>query len=264
MPAGDIEIIDTHVHAQPPLTDTGAEVDSTWFRDLFSGCRHPTRLVVSCSESSRWLKDGRNVAMMRAIGDIHRTFPDVFIGALMVEPHATEDALAAVELGVRDFGLRLVGEQCQYIHNYRTDGPEMLPVIQKAVDLDVAVSFHVSSERHAEAVARLAEKFPRARFLAAHYSGGRSWRRGLEAVRRYANIWVEIQAVQPERIRGAIDAVGTRRLTIGTDFFLHERPDCRYRRGDSILDCLKTIGLKDADIERIASGNARELLRLED
>ena len=259
-----IEIIDTHVHAQPSLTDAPGAAASASFTHLFSECRHRTRLVVSCSESSTVLKSGDNVAMMRALGRVHRTLPGVFIGALMVEPHATDDALDAIDLGVREFDIRLVGEQCQYVHGYRTDGPEMLPVIRRAIDHDLAVSFHVSNETHAERVARLAEKFPRGRFIAAHYAGGRSWRRGLETVKPHPNVHVEIQAPEDERIRGVIDAVGTRRITMGTDFFLHERDDCRYRRGNAILDCLERLGLKDADVERICSGNAKALLKLGD
>jgi len=164
---------------------------------------------------------------------------------------------------VREYGLRLVGEQCQYVHGYRTDGPEMLPIVQRAVDLDVAVSFHITSERHAERLGRLAERFPRARFLAAHYAGGRSWRRGLRTLKQHANVSVEIQAVEPERIAGTLDAVGARRITIGTDFFLHERDDCRYRRGDRIVDCLRALKVCEVDIARICSGNAREFLKCE-
>ena len=257
------EIIDTHVHAQPDLTDTGVEPDADRLASVLSECRHPTRFLVSSSESSPLLLEKGNVAMMRALGRLVRAFPDRFIAALMVEPHDTDDACRAIELGVRDFGLRCVGEQCQYVHGYRTDGREILPVVQKAVDHDLAVSFHVANEAQAEGVARLAEKFPRGRFLAAHYAGGRSWRRGLMTVRDHANVWVEIQAPETERTRGVIDAVGTSRITIGTDFFLRAGTDCRYRRGDDIADCLKALKLKDPDVERICSGNAKELLKLE-
>jgi predicted TIM-barrel fold metal-dependent hydrolase len=183
---------------------------------------------------------------------------------MMVDPNDLNGALEAIELGVRELGMRCVGELVQYIHGWRTDGREILPVVQRAVELDVPLLFHISSEVHAERLARLAEKFPRARFIAAHYAGGRSWRRGLQTVRDLPNVWVEIMLGREERVPAVIDAVGTSRITLGTDFGVDDRPDLRYLAGNWLLECLARLKLSDADIERICSGNAKEVMRLED
>jgi len=264
VPDHDIEIIDTHVHAQPSLTDGDVEPDPKWFRDLFANCRHRTRLLVSCDAGADVLMKRGNVAMVRAVARLVRAFPDKLVGTMMLNPCDIDDALEAMELGVKELGMRCVGELCQYIHNYRTDGPEVVAVVQKAIDLDVAVLFHSGADRHVEGVAHIAAKFPRARIMMAHCGGSRCWRRGIETVRRLPNVSLEVMRGMTEQIGALMDTVGPRRITYGTDFFLHEAPELRYERGNWLLDCLKELKLKDADIERICSGNAKELLKLED
>jgi len=262
MPLNDIEVIDTHCHVEPWFMDReDAQPDSNWFGKLFSECRHRTRLVVSSTGRNPVMLKG-NVVSVRTLARLLGPFPDKFVPSMMINPHDTADALEAIELGAKELGMRAVGELVQYIHNWRTDGPEILPVVQKAVDLDLCMDFHVSEETHAEAVARLAEKFPRARIIAAHSAGGRSWRRGIQAVKRLPNIWVEIMRGNAEQLEALIDAVGPSRITYGTDFGVHAGPELRYTAGNWLIDHLKHLKLKDADIERICSGNARELLRV--
>ena len=64
-------------------------------------------------------------------------------------------------------------------------------------------------------------------------------------------------------VGGQIDAFIVARGN-GTDFAIDERPELRYRAGNWLLDCLERLGVKNADVERICSGNARELLRLKE
>lgn len=79
---------------------------------------------------------------------IFLSFSEHVIPTLCVNPNHLEDSLEAMELGVREFGIKVIGELCQYIHNYRTDGPEMLQVAQKAVELGAPVHLHCSDETH--------------------------------------------------------------------------------------------------------------------
>lgn len=264
MPQADIEIIDTHCHVKPWFMDRpGKEPDPKWFGELFSECRHRTRLLASGTGHNPVVLEG-NVVAVRTLAKLLAPFPDKFIGSMMINPHDTDDALEAIEIGATELGMKCVGELVQYIHNWRTAGREILPVIQKAIDLDLPLMFHVSDETHAEGVARLAEKFPRARIIAAHSAGGRSWRRGIETVRRLPNIWVEIMRGNEPQLELLLEAVGPSRITFGTDFSIDEKPELRYRSGNWLIDCLQRLRVTDADVERICSGNARELLRIED
>jgi len=255
------EIIDTHVHLESWfMTEPDAAVDRTWFSDLFSECRHRTRLIVASTGRHPQMLEG-NVASVRCVAKVANAFPDKFIGTMMINPHGA-DALDAIELGAGELGMRMVGELVQYIHDWRTDGPEILAVVQKAIDLDLTMMFHISDERHAERIARLAEKFPRGRFLAAHSAGGRSWRRGIHVVHPLPNIRVEIMRGNEDQLKLLLDTVGAPRITFGTDFAIDDNPALRYRAGNWLLECLDRLGVKDADAERICSGNARELLNL--
>lgn len=235
------------------------------FDNIFDGCRHRTRLVVATSGRNPVLVQQGNVAAVRKLAELIGPFPEKFIGSVMVNPHDGEGALEAIELGINELGFKAVGELVQYIHDWVTDGAEILPVVQKAIQLDVPMNFHSSSDEHAEGVARLAEKFPRGRFIIAHAGGGRSWRRGLEYVRKLPNVWVEVMdAAQPGALEGVLEAVGPGRMTYGTDFGVHAGAELRYRAGNHLLDRLEKLRLPDRDIERICSLNARKLLRLED
>jgi len=266
MPATDIEIIDTHVHAEPWFCTIDEPVPPPdAFDSLYADCRRRTRLVTCVTGKNPVLAEAGNIAAVERLADLLKPFPDKFIGAVMVNPHDVDSAVAAVELAVTTCGFRLVGEMVQYIHNYRTDGPEAVPVVAKAVELDVPVMYHVSSSDQAERIARLAEAFPAGRFLAAHYAGGREGRRGLEVVRPLANISVEImRPSSDEQVAAVLDAVGPRRITYGTDFGLHGDPELRYTSGNDLLDRLDRLGLPAADVDAICSGNARRLMELDD
>ena len=261
MPAADIEIIDTHCHTEAWFMDEAMkQPDPAWFGELFAECRHRTRLVISSTGGGPVMGLG-NVVCVKTLAGLLAPFPDKFIGSMMINPHL-DDALDAIELGVTELGMRCVGELVQYIHHWRTDGPLILPVIQKAIEFDLTMMFHISDEAHAEGIARLAEKFPRARFLAAHSAGGRSWRRGIETVRRLPNVWVEIMRGNEDQLKLLLEAVGPARITYGTDFAIDTRAELRYRAGNWLLDCLERLKVQDGDVERITSGNAKELLKL--
>ncbi len=266
MPPADIEIIDTHVHAEPWFLSPDTPVPPpACFDALYSGCRHRTRLLVCSTGGGESLKQEGNVAAVRKLAELIGPFPDKFIGAVMVDPHDADGALEAVEIGVNEYGMRCVGEMVQYIHGYRTDGREALPVVAKAAELDVPLNFHVSSADHAEGLARLAEKFPRARFIAAHAAGGSAWRRGLEAVRHFPNVWVEIMAhADAHQIETIIAAVGVDHLLYGTDFGVHTDPELRYTAGNILLDRLAEMELPAADVDAICCGNAKRVLGLDD
>ena len=260
-----IEVIDTHCHVEPWFLSPEVDgPDLGWFADLFAETKYPTRLLSSSTGRNPVLQGEGNVVAVRKLAKLVAPFPDKILGSIMVDPHDREGALEAVEIGVRELGMRCVGELVQYIHNWRTDGPLILPVVQLAIELDVPLMFHVSDEGHAEGVARLAEKFPRANIIAAHSAGGRSWRRGIENVRELPNVWVEVMRGNVEQIRLLLRTVGASRITFGTDFGVHQDPQLRYTAGNWLIECLEELGCKADDVERIAGGNAKKLLKLED
>ena len=260
-----IEIIDTHCHATDGFMaiDSAAPAPGT-FDKLFDGCRHTARLVVATSGRNPVLVQQGNVAAVRKLAELIGGFGEKFIGSVMVNPHDRDGAMEAIELGINELGFKAVGELVQYIHNWVTDGPQILPIVQKAIQLDVPMNFHSSTDQHAEGVAHLAEKFPRGRFIIAHAGGGRSWRRGLEYVRKLPNVWVEVMDnAQPGELEGVLAAVGAARMTYGTDFSVHTSPKLRYWPGNNLLDRLEKLQLPDGDVERICCLNARQLLRVE-
>ncbi len=259
----DVEVIDTHCHAEPWFMGRAhAKPDPAWFKDLFAECRHRTRLAVSGTGANELFEKVGNVGAMKTLAGLLAPWPDKFVPSVMVDPNNLDDALEAVELAVTRYKFRCVGELVQYIHDWRTDGRLILPVVQLAIRLDVPLMIHAGGEEHAEGVERLAEKFPRARIIIAHSAGGRAWRRGVQCIRRFPNVLVEIMQGNREQLSVLLEAVGPRRITYGTDFGVHQDPALRYTAGNWLLDMLAEMKLSDADIERIAGGNAREAMRL--
>ncbi len=259
-----LEVIDTHCHVEPWFMSADVTgPDPAWFKDIFSECQHTGRLVTSSTGNNPVLKGQGNVAAVRKLAELIGPFPDKIIGSIMVNPHDLEGSLEAIEIGVGEFGMRMVGELVQYIHKWRTDGREILPVVQKAMDLDVPLDFHASGVEHAEGIAHIAEKFPKARIIAAHCAGGRAWRRGIHLVKDLPNVTVEIMKGNSDKLAVAVEELGPSRITYGTDFGVHQDPELRYVSGDWLLDELKGLRLKDADIEAICSGNAKSLMKLE-
>lgn len=259
-----VEIIDTHTHVEPWFMDIGAtKPEPGMFDNLFADCPHKGRLCVSSTGRNPVLAGEGNVAAVRKLAELLKPSPDKFIGSIMVDPNDLEGALEAIEIGVKELGMQMVGELVQYIHGWRSDGPEAIPVVQKAIDLDVPLMFHSASAEHAEGVAHIAEKFPRARIIIAHASGGRDWRRGVELIKNLQNVTVEIMRGNDKPLEVLLKEVGPSRITYGTDFGVHQGPELRYTAGNWLLEALEKLKLKDSEIEKICSGNAKELMKLE-
>ena len=261
----DIEIIDTHCHVEPWFMDLKTEkVDKDAFKNIYKGCRHKTRLCVASTGGNPALVKMGNVAAVHRLAKLLGPFPEKFILQSMVNPHDKEGALQAIEIGVKKYGFKMVGELVQYIHHWQTDGREILPVIQKAIDLDVPLMFHSGDVFHCEGVAHIAYKFPRARIIIAHCAAGRDWYRGIVTVKEYSNVSIEIMSGNAEQIKALIELVGPNRITFGTDFCVDLDPARRYTPGNGLLDCLEKMKLSDKVIASICSGNAKNILKLED
>ena len=258
-----IEIIDQHTTVGEVFMTGEAELTRELLAEIQEGCRHTTRFI---STDARNEAGSIPVESVKRLQEVIRPLAGAVEGWIAVNPYYLQPGLEAIELGVREYGMESVGEMIQYMEDWVTDEYMVLPIVQLAGDLDVPINFHAGMAAHVEGVVHLAESYPRTRFVMAHF-GGRAWRMAGRLVKdaKLPNLYVEINGSPTaeqaaERIAGAIDAAGVERLVLGTDFRLN--PGARYEAGNMLLDALECLKLKDGDVERICSLNARELFRL--
>jgi len=258
-----LEIIDQHTTIGETFMDGSDELTSEVLAEFLSGCRHTTRFI---STDARVEAGEIPVESVKRLQEVIRPLDGAVEGWIAVNPYFLEPGLEAIELGVRRFGMKSIGEMIQYMEGWVTDEYRVLPIVQLAGDLDVPINFHAGGALHVEGVVHLAESYPRTRFVMAHF-GGRAWRMAWRLVKdaKLPNLYVEINGspsaeLAAERIAAAIDAAGVNRLVLGTDFRL--QPGARYDHGNRLIDALQYMKLGDTGIERICSLNARELFKL--
>ena len=258
-----IEIIDQHTTVGEGIMEETELLTPEILAEVCSECRHTTRFIST---------DGRNeagdfpVKSVRRLQEVIEPLDGAVEGWIAVNPYFLEPGLEAIEIGVREFGMKSVGEMIQYMEDWITDEYMVLPMVQLAGDLDVPINFHASCADHVAGVMHLAESYPRTRFVMAHF-GGRAWRMAWRLVKdaKLPNLYIEINGSPTreragERIAAAIDAAGLDHLVLGTDFRI--QPGAKYGHGNLLLDALEHMKLKDNEIERICSLNARELFKL--
>lgn len=265
-------ILDVHSHLLPSLTGlTSSEAVAEALHQALDGACPGTRLVI-CTSGKDPLFDQRGaVGATRRVAEILALCPERLLGSVMVNPNHLEDALEAIELGVRELGMKVVGELVQYIHHWTTDGREVLPVVQKAIALDVPMNFHAAAEEEVEGVLHLAQAFPRGRFQLAHV-GGRAWKLAIREIKkaRLRNLWVEIcigppdevTHGTPEVIAAALAAAGSERVVFGSDIGITAPPAAPYAQEETLIATLESLRLSVREIEQVCSGNAREMLRI--
>ena len=165
------------------------------------------------------------------------------------------EAERAKKIGIR--GIKLHPD-CQH---FFIDAPIMDNVYSACSDYELPILMHTGDDRYEnsrpEKMAAVAKRFPRCRFIAAHFGGYSAW----EHVGCYEdtqNVWFDtsstlfkIQKGEPERL---IEKFGADRFFFGTDYplFGAEQELARFRRLD----------LDDATQEKILYKNAVEFLRL--
>jgi aminocarboxymuconate-semialdehyde decarboxylase len=70
-------------------------------------------------------------------------------------------------------------------------------------------------------------------------------------------IYIDTTGMKPATLRGAIELLGPRRVVAGTDWPVLQEANLEER----LSSMLSAFGLSSADRDRVASGNARELLQ---
>ncbi|MSR05694.1 MAG: amidohydrolase [Gemmatimonadetes bacterium] len=184
--------------------------------------------------------------------------PGKVFGYCTVNPNYTDHALREIDTRLTQgmIGIKLAASR-------RANDILVDPIAARAAEKGVPILHHIWQHRRRDwpgqeasdgvELAQLAERHPNTRFLLAHIGGGGDWAHTLRAVAETTNIWIDLSGsgVDIGMLEATLAAVGARRMVWGADITL-----CT---GWGKLRYLESLGLPKADIERIKSGNAREL-----
>jgi uncharacterized protein len=170
----------------------------------------------------------------RAVYDAARAHPDRLLPFGWVNPrlghrHALETlARCFDEYGFH--GVKFNGAQDDYVID---DEELVVPIVDRATTYGKVVAFHVGADfpenTHPFRLGNLAARFPDTTFLMIHL-GGAAFpaleRAAIEVASRCPNVHVIGSAIHERAIIGALNALGTERVSFGSDmpfFLMHVR-----------------------------------------
>lgn len=207
-----------------------------------------------------------------SIASLVRRHPDRLVGLASVDAYGGMAAAAELTRAVKALGLRGV-----FIESAKDellpDCEQAQPVFAAAASLGVPVLLHPVPDL------RLRSRFKNERFawssinsaaiLAMIAAGMFEKHGGLKVVvtalalggllladRVPDGVYIDTTGTKPATLRGAIELLGARRVVAGSDWPVVQEKDLAER----LASMLGGFGLRSADRERVAAGNARELL----
>jgi uncharacterized protein len=243
--------VDVHVHV-------GGRYDEMVARNLDGGLVDAA--IVSCVHSSlgdanyqptpedvRWCNDYTLSWMER--------YPQRVHGLAYVNPRHGEVGLTEMR---RCLDRGMVGAKlllCVF-----ADDPRVDPFVRLAIERDVPVLAHawvkttgnLPYESRPQNVMRLAQRFPMAKLILAHWGG--EWETGAKVLGECPNLYVDVSGTPAETdsLEGLVQAAGEDRVMFGTD-----NTNCHYCLG-------KVAGARLSDEQRrkVLTTNATRLFRL--
>lgn len=207
-------IIDAHTHIW------GGDYDGST-RELLRACDMFGISKLHVSGLKSHYPDEAEVAALNA--DVHRFMkekPELVEGYCYVNPvHA--NASEVLKRGVEEYGMSgmklWVATFC--------DDPRVFPLVEACIGYNIPIlihSFHkavdqLEFETTGVHVANLAERYPNAKLLMAHFGG--NCYHGIRAVRGYRNVWHDFSGSPFRRddVDYAVERVGADRIVFGSD-----------------------------------------------
>ncbi len=153
--------------------------------------------------------------------------PDLFYGWARASPLWGEDGVQEFRRAVEEDGL--IGLKL-YAQAF-LDDPEVEPLAEAAIEMDVPIISHVSHRRRGERhpskpkesnsdnVRALAEKYPKLTLISAHIGGGGVWEYRCKNLRDLDNVYLDTSGSVTDagQLEMAVEYLGADRLIYGTD-----------------------------------------------
>ena len=184
-----------------------------------------------------------------------------YFGALHPEHKGYEAEIEKLkQAGIQ--GIKLHPE----FQHFAIDSPVMLPVYEAIAEAGMLVMMHMGLDLFARCegratpggLARVLERVPGLRVIAAHGGGFRQWDEFIEKLAGHERVWIDLAFIPgyiPERSwRVIYERHGWRKILFGTDY--------PWMAQETVKDFVTGLGLPREEEEGILGKNARHLLQL--
>ena len=263
-----MEIIDAHAHIYPEKIAAKATDTIGVFYDI--------KMEMPAGTAEQLIKDGGKAGItryvvhsvattahqVRSINEFIRreceAHPE-FIGFITLHQDLSEDEiLAEIDFALENNlkGIKLHPD----FQKFNIDD-ESAERFYRAAEGKLPILLHMGDDRYEYSkparLAKMAKKYPKVNFIAAHFGGYRCWAeapiyKGLDNV--YFDTCSSLPFISAEKARELIDMFGADKFFFGTDFPMWD--------ATGELERFNQIPLTDSEMEMILSGNIKKLLNL--
>ena len=260
-------IIDAHAHVYPEKIAEKATNTIGEFYDI--------KMEMPAGTPARLIEDGKHAGISRfVVHSVATTAHQVrsinefllrelgahpeFIGFIALHQDLTEAEVEAEVSWALEHGFKGIKLHPDF-QKFNIDD-ECAEKFYRAAAGKLPILFHIGDDRYdyssPERLVRMAKKYPKQIFIAAHFGGYRCWDKadiykGLDNV--YFDTCSSLMFITPERAREIIDEYGADRFFFATDFPMWD--------ASGELERFNKIPLSDAEREMILGKNLERLLK---
>lgn len=256
-------VIDFHTH--PYLTP---EENTCFYRDMFPEGPEAFRQDLASAGITRFCgtviafdawTEASGFDHFRMLNDhalqLREIHGDAYVPGFHVHPaHVAESCAEIVRM--HEAGVRLVGELVPYMHGWSDYSCSAFgEILEVAGQYGMAVSFHTLDD---DQMTRMALAHPDVTFVAAHPGERERVQAHIDRMMRCDNVYLDLSGtglIRYGMVAHVVRKVGADRILFGTDF-----PICNPRM---YVQAVLHEPISTGDCEKILSGNAKRVLRLE-
>ncbi len=151
--------------------------------------------------------------------ELRESWGDFYVPGFHIHPDYVEQSVSELRR-MADRGVKLVGELVPYMHGWAMDHPGLVPILEKAQEYGMVISYHSTSVPE-EVMDGLLDRFPDTIFVAAHPGEKTTLDVHLNLMNRHKNYYLDLSGGGIGRmgmLRYAIDRAGKERFLFGTDY----------------------------------------------
>jgi len=197
-------------------------------------------------ECNQWVADGM------------RRFAGRVLGYCYVNPGYAREAREEIRRCIEErgfIGVKLYNE-------YTCTEPVVFPIVEMAIELGVPILHHAGHSHYVMEdqprisdgghLAELARRYPEARLICAHVSGGGDWEWTIKALRNAPSVFLDTSGSATDEgvVEMAVRVLGVDRLVFGCDSSM-----------TASVGRIRAAELSAGDREKILGGNMEKLLR---
>jgi hypothetical protein len=255
--AGSFQIFDCHLHCP---AESGEKFQ--WhkvtqnFEDFANYLRkNGIQQGIINSQRSYGAKPEEFIAGNREVARFVEKYKGRFIGACVVNPLYSDEALREIEYCRQELGFVWVGELCNYMVPYQYSIKEFELLVEQTTRLNMVLAIHTEQGE----MEYIAQKFPKATIAFAHFGDDHEYEdifKRIDLVAQNPNYYLDTSGYGHDRVgvlEYAVKTIGPDRVLFGSDFSINDP--------GSVIARIKNSFLPETQKQKIFSDNLMALLK---